>query len=169
MKVRKSELVGASQLYAYVGERDFLDCYSVELGEIDAPIEEVVQRLFLDFPAWIQVLLDIRDFTVRLFGLKTTAGLPTDTRHRSDLKVGDYVNFFKVVSLEPEEIIVGEDDSHLDFRIAIRKDQLPKRKLSLSTWVRPHNMLGRLYLQLILPFHILIVKSRLKGVVRALA
>ncbi len=169
MKVWKGELSRQSRLYDYVGERDFLDCYSVEFPSKDVSIEEVVQRLFLDFPSWVQFLLNIRDGVVRFFGLKTTAGLPTDMSYRPSLKVGEHVNFFKIESIEEDEVIVGEDDSHLDFRIAIRRDHRESEKLYLSTWVHPHNLLGRLYLRMILPFHILIVTSRLKGVARHFA
>ncbi|MCR9212372.1 MAG: DUF2867 domain-containing protein [Proteobacteria bacterium] len=169
MKVEKTKLSEESRLHDHVGERDFLDCYTVIFPDKEVPIEEVVQRLFLDFPAWVQTLLNIRDGVVRFFGLKTTVGLPTDMRYRSSLKVGEHVNFFKIQSIAENEIIVGEDDSHLDFRIAIRKDCLQSDSISLSTWVHPHNLLGKLYLRMILPFHILIVTSRLKGVARHFA
>ncbi|PHQ72171.1 MAG: hypothetical protein COB93_01390 [Sneathiella sp.] len=160
MQVWKSKLADESRLRDYVGDRDFLDCYTVDTRRKDVEIEDVVQRLFLDFPVWIQALLNIRDGVVRLFGLKTTAGLPTDMSYRDALQVGDQVNFFRVQSIEPDEIIVGENDSHLDFKIAIRKDRQQPEKISLSTWVHPHNLVGRVYLRLILPFHIWIVTSR---------
>ena len=42
-------------------------------------------------------------------------------------------------------------------------------RISLATWVHTHNRLGRAYLKLILPFHVLIVRSRLAALARHFA
>jgi hypothetical protein len=67
-----------------------------------------------------------------------------------------------VGSLEPvaftcaeseDEVILGIDDRHLDFRIGLIRHE---GRIFMSTWVHPHNLWGRGYLATVMPFHILI-------------
>ena len=53
-------------------------------------------------------------------------------------------------------LILGIDDSHLDFRISVLKQD---GMIFFGTWVRTKNRFGRFYLTLIMPFHILIVRN----------
>lgn len=164
--VQKTELAKDSELHAYVGKGDFLDCYTVEIDRPDAPLEEVAQRLLTDMPCWTRSLLAIRDLAVTPFGLKTTSSLPTDATVRPSVAVGEPINFFRVQGIDENEIILGEDDRHLDFRIAVHRDRDRPSRISLATWVRTHNPLGAVYLRTITAFHILIVNSSLARLAR---
>jgi hypothetical protein len=55
------------------------------------------------------------------------------------LKTGQTVDaaIFPVVRNAPEEIILGTDDRHLNFRIAVLRQG---GRLYMSTWVHPHNI-----------------------------
>ncbi len=70
----------------------------------------------------------------------------------------DRIGFFPVVSESADETIAGFDDKHLDFRLSIATAD---SRVYLTTWVRPHNLGGRLYLWCILPFHKLIIRNAL--------
>ena len=164
--VQKTELARDSRLHDYVGKGDFLDCYSVEVDRVDAPLHEVAQHLLTDMPCWIRSLLAVRDLAVSPFGLKTTSSLPTNATIRSSVEVGEAINFFHVRRIDEDEIILGEDDRHLDFRIAVRRDRDKPSRISLATWVRTHNPLGAAYLRTITAFHILIVNSSLARLAR---
>lgn len=168
-RVQASELAAESRLHAFWAPGDFLDCYSVDIGRGQVPIEKIAQRIFIGLPAWINALLALRDLGVTLFGLKTTAALPKENTIRPAIEVGETINFFRVRSLAENEIILGEDDRHLDFKIAVRRDGDDNSRISLATWVHAHNLLGRAYLRLILPFHVLIVNARLAALARELA
>lgn len=167
--VRKTELAKNSQLHGYVGKRDFLDCYSVDIGRADVPLVEVAQRIFTGLPCWINSLLAARDFGVSFFGLKTTSGLPRNDVIRPSVKVGELISFFRVRSIGKSEIILGEDDRHLDFKIAVHRDSETPSRISLATWVRTHNPLGESYLRTISAFHVLIVNARLAALARHFA
>lgn len=164
--VRKTDLAEGSQLHDYVREGDFLDCYSVDIGRADVPLDEVAQRIFTGLPCWIRSLLAARDLGVSAFGLKTTASLPRNDAIRDSVAVGESINFFPVRSVDENEIILGEDDRHLDFKIAVRRDENRPSRISLATWVHTHNPLGDIYLRTITGFHILIVNSRLAALAR---
>ncbi|WP_374428400.1 DUF2867 domain-containing protein [Tabrizicola sp.] len=135
--VRPDILPRASSLWSLHQPGDFLDCYSV--ASTLTPREAADRGLAL--PGWAAALLALRNTLVRPFGLKT--GEPDKpifpTCHETD-----------------EELILGTDDKHLDFRIGlIRQDG----RMFMSTWVHPHNAWGRAYLGLVMPFHILISRG----------
>ncbi|WP_084297724.1 DUF2867 domain-containing protein [Sporolactobacillus laevolacticus] len=65
------------------------------------------------------------------------------------------------------EILLGEDDRHLDFRVSILMDEVHELKyVTISTVVFFHNRLGRLYFFVIERFHKAIVSAMLKNMIR---
>jgi len=108
----------------------------------------------------------VRDAVVDKFGLKTATQLTSLVAASGTDRVG----FFKIYSASPTEVVLGEDDKHLDFRLSVLCTNQPspdgKRYLTLSTVVHCHNLLGRLYIRAIAPFHRLIVRSSLSRAAR---
>jgi hypothetical protein len=147
---------------------DLADAYSIELPAGASADPEVLARfIFAHQAPWIGRLLAVRDALVATFGLKTgkhLASLEAQSR-------GGRLSIFKVYSKSPTEVVMGEDDKHLDFRLSIlcSSPSSPgaKRNLTLSTVVHCHNRLGRLYIFLIAPFHRLVVQSSLRSAARA--
>jgi hypothetical protein len=139
---------------------DLLDSYSVVLPQAAPEDLTVLARALLNRPpAWLRGLLKLRDQIVGPLGVKTTTAIrqsgATDGRER--------IGFFPVLGRSENEIVLGEDDSHLDFRasVLLREDDSGSRQLIATTAVRCHNLLGRSYLRVIQPFHILVVRSQL--------
>ena len=91
------------------------DAYSIQLPPSASSDPDVLARfVFSHQPAWIIVLTKIRDAIVVGFGLKTSghlASLPDAKANR--------ISFFKIYSTSKAEIVVGEDDKHLDFRVSL--------------------------------------------------
>lgn len=111
-------------------------------------------------PSWVRLLLFIRDHVMSLFGVKSTGEF---RRFPHGL---DRIDFFPVLSCRANEIILGADDRHLDFRLSLlrqpARQELPV--LVATTVVHCHNRLGRWYLAAIMPFHRLIVQSSLRRI-----
>ncbi len=63
---------------------------------------------------------------------------------QSDFAVGERFGLFKVLDKKEKEIILGEDDKHLDFKVSLLYVQ-PENKIYISTGVQYHNFFGRLY------------------------
>jgi hypothetical protein len=145
-RVTATELPLQSRLHRLIGDRDFLDCYSVAANMSPRDAANIIT----DFPGWAKLLLRIR----RL--LTTPFGLSNDGQQAED-KVG----IFPVESADQRELIAGFNDAHLNFRVSVFSDQ---GRVFLATWVHPHNFGGRFYLTAIMPFHILIVKNALTRV-----
>jgi hypothetical protein len=80
------------------------------------------------------------------------------------------IGFFPLLSKSARELVVGEDDRHLDFRVAIllRTSAAGARELVVVTVVHCHNRLGRAYLALIAPFHRVIAQASLEQAARAM-
>lgn len=144
-----SNLPEQSILHARIASTDFVDCYSVSCN---TPARQAAETI-TSFPGWAQFLLHIRTIVTAPFGLSNDGP-------DADDKIGP----FPVEQETESEIIAGFNDKHLDFRVSVfSKDG----RVSLATWVHPHNVGGRLYLRMIMPFHILIARDALKRVANA--
>ena len=136
-RIRTDTLPRASSLWALHHTGDFLDCYSV--ASTLSPRDAASKGLAL--PPWATALLGLRNTLVRPFGLKT--GEP-------DMPI------FSTCHDTTDELILGTDDRHLNFRIGLYRQD---GRMFMSTWVHPHNAFGRAYLRLVMPFHILISRG----------
>jgi Protein of unknown function (DUF2867) len=73
---------------------------------------------------------------------------------------GDRAGLFRVYSSDPFELILSEDDSHLDFRLSIYKAKSEAGAVvTISTAVRMHNKVGRAYMAVVEPFHRALARS----------
>lgn len=131
------------------------------LGASSDP-DVLARFIFSHQPSWVGKLMQVRDLIVARFGLKTARHLATLANDAKARRVG----IFKVYSTNETEIVVGEDDKHLDFRVSILCSSGPtpdsSRQLTVSTVVHCHNRLGRAYILAIAPFHRLVVKASLR-------
>jgi hypothetical protein len=151
----------ASAIEDWYSGADLLDSYAVTLPA-DAPrdLAALATALFSTPPFWIQGLLRLRDGLMRPLGVKTTI----EIGGASAIDGRDHIAFFPVIRRLPTEIVLGEDDRHLDFRASVMMqtdEPGGARRLVVTTAVRRHNLLGRVYLGVITPFHVLIVRSSL--------
>jgi Protein of unknown function (DUF2867) len=99
----------------------------------------------------------LRDALVHPFGLKTS---PRGPRHRPSFLPGERIGLFTLFERTEEEMLLGEDDRHLDFRVCLRVSG--DGQATLATLVRFRNGWGRAYFFLIRPFHALVVKRMLR-------
>ena len=133
------------------------DAFAIRLPAGTSSNPDLLARfIFSHQPFWVGWLLKVRDTIVACFGLKTA-------KHLASL--ASRIGAFKVYSTDQTEIVLGEDDKHLDFRISIlcsgEAEPEGSHQLVLSTVVQCHNRLGRAYLFVIAPFHRLVVKASL--------
>lgn len=149
-----------SKVYA---STNLSDAYAVRLPLGTSADPDVLWRFVMAHqPSWIGWLTSLRDVIVSGFGLKTArqlSALPDEVK-------GDRIAFFKVYGRSDSEIILGEDDKHLGFRLSVLRspDVSPTLGgvLTVSTVVHCHNLLGRSYLRVIAPFHRLVVMASLR-------
>lgn len=99
-------------------------------------------RMFHDPPAWIAATLALRDRAVRLVGLRTPSR-----------------DGFVVLTRTDDEVLVGSDDRHLDFRASVRCGH---GSVDVITVVQVHNRLGWLYLLPVRLAHPFMVRRMLR-------
>jgi hypothetical protein len=119
--------------------------------------------IFAEQPSWIGALIQVRDAVVAGFGLMTARHLATLSGDAAANRIG----IFKVYGSSEAEVVLGEDDRHLDFRASAlyqppAQSGVESARLVFSTVVHCHNSFGRGYLGVIAPFHRLVVKSYLR-------
>lgn len=144
------------------------DAFAIDLPAQASTDPEVLARfIFAHQAPWVGRLMAVRDAIVGRFGLKTARDLATlDAGSAGSGRVA----IFRVYSSSRNEVVLGEDDRHLDFRLSVlcsgASSHGAKRQLVLSTVVHCHNRWGRLYILLIAPFHRLVVQSSLRSAAR---
>jgi hypothetical protein len=105
---------------------------------------EAARLAFAHRPLWIRSLMDLRNRLGRVVGLKPAPA-----------------GGFPVLRQSADEVVMGFDDRHLDFRVVVA---VAGGTATLTTVVRWHNAWGRAYLRLIMPFHRTIAARMLEGV-----
>ncbi len=135
---------------------DFCDSFALDVsGALTAG--DAAKLALGRMPAWVQALMTVRNALVAPFGLK----------HDIRQFEADSIGIFPVVSHTSNRVVLGFDDRHLDFRITI--DTVVRTDIAgascttvtASTWVKTHNLFGRLYLAGVKPFHNVIVPTAL--------
>lgn len=164
--VREVSVPPESRLSRLFARVDFADAYAVSLPPQASADPEQLARFILGNQApWVNMLMSLRDAMVAGFGLKTARQLKQGDGTPGERRV----HIFKIYESDEHEILVGEDDAHLDFRLSVmcRPDALSPggRQVVVSTVVSCHNRLGRTYIKLITPFHRAIVRDSLQRAV----
>lgn len=156
---KADRLPAESLLNDYHAPGDFMDVFSASLKGRDdlrtADMRVLADHVLNADIGWMKALLAARDRLAAPFGLKTTesleragSGLPLGER-----TAGDRIGFFRIYDVTGDEIILGEDDWHQDFRLALLRRGGPRPSLFAATCCKRHNLAGYAYLALILPFH----------------
>ncbi len=162
-------LPGESRLSRLYATADFADAYAICLPRDTIAAPELLARfLFSQQAPWAAALLRLRDALVAGFGIKTSRQL----QRLSDSSRDRRITIFKIYETNTHEILLGEDDKHLDFRLSVLLQARTvgaeaRTHLILTTVVQCHNRLGRAYIALIAPFHRRIVRSYLRRAARA--
>lgn len=143
---------------------DYTDSYVFEFRDKNNAVGIIqIAELFIQpGPKWVERLFALRNMIASLFKLKTSI----DAVDKPDSQLwepGAQAGIFKVFEIKPNEIILGEDDKHLDFRVSLLITQDGQRKIvTVTTMVKYHNALGRCYFFFVKPFHRLIVPMTLR-------
>jgi len=132
---------------------DYTDTFSTT-NHVD-PLPVITNKIFATAPGWVKALMQLRNTLVKVVGLKTDFSPEKD----QVFKVGGKVAFFKIYEIHDNEILLGEDDSHLNFRVSIFDSKEAVNNIKVTTLVAYKNGFGKFYFAIVRPFHKLIVRS----------
>ena len=159
MKVRAVEPdIDADTLLAGA---QYVDAFRVTVDGDALDARHAAERMMARGPRWIDMLVSLRNLMVAPFGLKP--GAPSGTTR------ADIIGIFPVVSETQNRLVAGFNDKHLEFRVVV--DVAPcgqgegkGQNVTLTTLVLTHNLFGRIYLAVIMPFHRLIAPTMLRKI-----
>lgn len=176
MKIYKTEFPKNSILNLNHKKYDYSDSYKGILIDKESKVQssDIAKAFFTSGPKWVGALFILRNKIVGIFGLKT--GKETHGRQQQldnfKCEPNERLGLFKVLNKTENEVILGEDDKHLNFRISLLAENLNtqpiKKEVTISTTVEFNNWFGRLYFIPVRSFHKLIVPRMLKAIIKEL-
>ena len=139
----------------------FIDAFRIDVAGRALDARQAAQRMMGRSPRWVEALLTLRHLLVAPFGLKTPGNTENPPR--------ETIGLFPILTQTPDRLVAGFNDKHLDFRVVVDvaasgPDDTSGQQITATTLVKTHNLFGRLYLAVILPFHRLIVPAMLRNV-----
>ena len=151
-----------------VGNCDFRDSYRVPLSRPELGMADIFFAVFGHTPFWMKAMLILRNSVARLVGLEApTAAEIMKPEVRKAYRPGDKIGPWPVFFVGENEIIAGRDNKHMDFRLSVLKVRIgDAADVVVSTICSVHNLFGKVYLCLIVPFHRAGVQSLLSRAVR---
>ncbi|WP_339652072.1 DUF2867 domain-containing protein [Halopseudomonas pelagia] len=159
----------AASVAPWYAVADLVDAFAIHLPpDSTADPLRLASFVFATQPGWVAKLMCVRDTLVRPFGIKTATKLRTEQRTSG----AQHIGIFRVFDCDESEVVLGEDDRHLDFRVSVlhqsqmKSDGAWDARLIVTTVVRCHNWLGRLYITAIRYFHRRVVIASLQHAAR---
>jgi hypothetical protein len=99
----------------YVGA-DLLDAFAIHLPAVASDDLEVLARVaFERQAAWIRALTWVRDTVMAMVGVKSSRAIGAAAASRGLQVIG----YLPLLSKSAGELVMGGDDRHLDFRVAV--------------------------------------------------
>ena len=164
MKVRPCDVPPQSLLQEHIAGSDFHDAYCVNNPHAERSALALWLQTLGRTPRWVDAAMRLRNAIVKRLGLKDLGTLAAmdPARELTSYRVGERVGIFTVLHLGEDEVIMGDDDKHLDVQVSLLKT--PDRKVVVSTVVHTHNALGRAYMFFVAPAHRIIAPSVLSRI-----
>ncbi|PWC54887.1 DUF2867 domain-containing protein [Azospirillum sp. TSO22-1] len=168
-RVEPSEIPAHAAIRRHLAGADFHDAYRFPVSDPGLSALDIFRCTMNRPPAWIDRLMWLRNKLVRLAGLKDLGALAAVTPEKAaaDYRPGDRLGIFTVQDITEPEIIVGDQDRHLDVWLSVCKlpDDGTGQWAVITTVVRTKNALGRFYMLVVKPFHRAIAPAMLKAYV----
>lgn len=143
---------------------DYADAYRIQLpASTPSDLDAIAHAALGTAPRWISLLMRLRDWLVGMIGLKTAGRSARRNLGHDKLQAGDRLGIFRVFDRRADELLLGEDDRHLDFRVSVLLRNDGKAEWAIIvTVVRFNSWLGRAYFLPVRPFHKLIVPAMMR-------
>jgi hypothetical protein len=157
----------SSRLFRALKVVHFCDAYQISLYNPKLNVQDAYEAVFGHAPRWVAALMAVRGVVAYALGLKHAANgvfqRVSGGVQGARYQIGQRVGLFLIQSIEANELIVGDNDKHLDFRISIYRSTMHGvETVTVSTAVEIHNAVGRLYMLVVKPFHRFIARTMMQ-------
>lgn len=140
----------------------FRDALSTELSQNQLSPSEIQYAIFNYLPNWVDQLMKLRNKMVKLFGFDV--GKSNMKPIKAELEVGDQAGFLTISEKYENEIISHAEDKHMSFYISVKKQD---NSVIVSTLVNQKSLIGKIYVNAILPFHYFIARIVINNAAKA--
>ena len=157
--------IPGSEIYPSSRNASFCDAYRISVPPNHDPMLKLAMQVMGSTPAWVEFLMSCRNKIVSLLGLKNLGAMSNLNRTKplEAYAIGDRIGIFTLAYLAQDEVIMGDNDKHLNVQVSIYRQHTPRGcDLTVTTVVHNHNWLGRLYMVFVAPAHKVIVRAMLK-------
>lgn len=169
MKIRKAQILQTDLIYKYL-PANFTECLQCTFtGKQKVTADDIMVNFWTVSPKWVDKLFKLRDILVKPFGIKG-GNKPNNQELEKSIRTGGTYGFMSISAKSEQETILCANDKHLVMYLSIKVEELNEadKKVTATTLVNFHNLLGRAYFFCIYPFHCIIVKAMLKSVLNKL-
>lgn len=139
----------------------FRDVLSVRIEKTTLTPSQLQHSIFAYMPAWVTVLMRIRNNIVKLFGF--TVGADSLKPTSDELNISDKAGFLTIIEKHENEIISYSEDRHMSFYLSVMKQS---DHVIISSLVNQKTLIGRLYVNSILPFHYIIARTVINNAIK---
>lgn len=165
---RESVVPADSLASRLIADSDFHDAWSVIAADPSLSALGQFLKAVAATPAWVSACMALRNRAVALVGLKNLGALRAFDPSKPDhaYRPGDRVGIFTLFENTFDEVLLGDLDKHLTVTVAIHRKELTQSQVlvTITTVVKVHNLLGRIYMVPVKPMHRIIAPSVLHAV-----
>jgi len=140
----------------------FRDALQTQLSQEQLTPSEVQYAIFNYLPSWVNGLMQLRNKLVKLFGFKV--GQDNLRPESDELSIGDQAGFLTIIEKSDDEIISYADDKHMTFYLSVKKQG---NNVVVSSLVNQKTLIGRIYVNAVLPFHYFIARIVINNAIKA--
>lgn len=172
MKICRTSITPNSLAEKSFNRTDYADAYTCGFtSNRQFAVEDLVLAFFKSSTNFGAVLMKLRNSLMKPFGIKvTTEKNGREQRENFTVTPGKAIGLFKVFAVNNNEVLMGEDDKHVNFRISFLLLEEDKSAytytFTLSTVVLINNRFGRLYFFPVKFFHKLIVAAMMRNMIK---
>lgn len=161
--IRDIEIHEEGLLHRAMPVSHYEDAFEITLPDgVRVDSEQATRRILFDqSPRWLDGLMGLRNRLVRFMGIRAPIVDPVKIRKNFSLD-REQLGIFRVYGYNPSEALLGDDDWHLDFRVAVTVSESTPQRVAIATRVRFNHVVGKLYFMPVRFFHRLIVRSLLR-------
>ncbi len=164
VKISKDYLIAQQS-----NEIDYEDSFQLKtdlLKNVPKP-KDCLVAFFKSFSPLLIKLIISREVIAKKLRLKTVNKMSYKQRNKLldkfEGNIGDSIAIFEVLDKNDIELLTGQTDKHLDFKLSFISYKEDEDKIvELATTVKFHNLLGKIYFFFVKPFHRYFMKRLLK-------
>lgn len=169
MKIKKAQIEQTDLIHQYL-PANFIECLQCTFrSKRKVSADDIMVEFWTVPPKWVMAMFKLRNILVKPFGIQGD-----DQGDRRELekaiRTGGTYHFMSIPAKSDIETILCADDKHLVMYLSVKIEELNEsdKVVTVSTLVKFHNSVGRIYFFIIYPFHCIIVNSMLKSVLKKL-